>query len=234
MIVSSRRSPTVPVRSSSHNTRSSSNHPNPALACLQTLPHNQLGRRCGCKSLLLSATVAQIPLGFGSHAQNAQDHVVVRISLDLFAFLFLGLLHGTQVAAHHNALRAARVGDGCKDAAIGRAADGAEGRRRGEAVQAGGSLLLAGGGSSCHRFGGTDEVVGRFEVEEIEVLEVVVFWRLENVERHAQNFVRLFVDGVEEVEENLAVLVTRVNIALDSGCRDLPATTCRRCPPLVC
>lgn len=69
--------------------------------------------------------------------------------------------------------------------------------------------MLASGGSSCHRFGGTDEVVGRLEVEEIEVLEVVVFGRLENVERHTQDFVCLLVDGVEEVEENLAVLVTQ-------------------------
>jgi len=195
--------------SSSDDTRSSSNHSNPALACLQALPHNELRRGSSCKPFLLSTAVAQIPLSFGSHAQNSQDHVIVGISLDLFTLLFLSLLHGTQVAAHHNALGAAGVGDRCEDAAVGCAADGAEGRRRGEAVQAGGSLLLASGGRGCHRFRRTNEIVGRFEVEEVEVLEVVVFRRLEDVERHAQNFIRLFVDSVEEIEENLFALVTR-------------------------
>ena len=196
------------VPSSSDNTRSSSNHPNPTFACLQALPHNQLGRRSSSEPLLLSTAVAQIPLSFGPHAQDTQDHVIVGISLYFFTLLFLGLLHGTQVAAHHNAFRAAGVGNRCEDAAVGCAADGAEGRGCGEAVQAGGSLLLASGCSSCHRFGGTDEVVGRFEVEEVEVLEVVVFGGFQNVERHAQDFVGLFVDSVEEIEENLVTLVT--------------------------
>ena len=198
------------VPSSSDDTRSSSNHSNPTFACLQTLPHDQLGRRSSSKPFLLSTAVAQIPLSFGSHAQDTQDHVVVGISLDLFTLLFLGLLHGTQVAAHHNAFRAAGVGNRCEDAAVGCATDGAESRRCGEAVQAGGSLLLASGGSSCHRFGGTDEVVGGLKVEEVEVLEVMVFGRLEDIERHAQDFVRLFVNSVEEIEENLAVLVNHL------------------------
>ena len=208
MIVSSLCSAIIIVCSSSDNTRSSSDHSNTALASLQTLPHDQLRRRSGCKPLFLSTAVAQIPLSFGSHAQNTQDHVVVGISLDLLAFLFLGLLHGAKIAAHHNALGAAGVGDRCEDAAVGCAADGAEGRGCGEAVQAGGSLLLASGGCSCHRFGGTDEVVGRLKVEEVEVLEVVVFGGFQNVERHAQDFVGLFVDSVEEIEENLVTLVT--------------------------
>ena len=208
MIVSSLCSAIIIVCSSSDNTRSSSDHSNTALASLQTLPHDQLRRRSGCKPLFLSTAVAQIPLSFRSHAKNTQDHVIVGIGLDLLALLFLGLLHGTQIAAHHNALRAAGVGNCCEDATVGCAADSAEGGRGGEAVQAGGSLLLASGGSSCHRFGGTDEVVGRLKVEEVEVLEVMVFGRLENVERHAQDFVRLFIDSVEEIEENLVALVT--------------------------
>ena len=49
---------------------------------------------------------------------------------------------------------------------------------------------------------GVDEVVRRLEVEEVEVLEVVVFGGFEDVDGHAERFAR-FVDGVEEVEEDL-------------------------------
>jgi hypothetical protein len=38
----------------------------------------------------------------------------------------------------------------------------------------------------------------------------MVFGRLEDIERHAQDFVRLFVNSVEEIEENLAVLVNHL------------------------
>ena len=63
--------------------------------------------------------------------------------------------------------------------------------------------MLAGSGCGGHGFGGADEVVCCFEVEEVEVLEVVVFGRFEDVEGHAEDFVGFFVDGVEEVEEDL-------------------------------
>ena len=53
--------------------------------------------------------------------------------------------------------------------------------RGGEAVETGGLFLLAGCGCGGHGFGGADEVVGWLEVEEVEVLEVVVFGALEYV-----------------------------------------------------
>jgi hypothetical protein len=74
--------------------------------------------------------------------------------------------------------------------------------------------LLARSGGGGHRFGGPDEVVSRLEVEEIEVLKVMVFGRLENVEGYTQYFTRLFVNGVEEVKKDLAVLATRYSITL--------------------
>jgi hypothetical protein len=63
--------------------------------------------------------------------------------------------------------------------------------------------LLASGGGGRHGFGGPDEVVCRLEVEEVEVLEVVVFGRFKNVERNAENFACFLIDGVEEVEKDL-------------------------------
>lgn len=67
--------------------------------------------------------------------------------------------------------------------------------------------MLTGSGGSCHGFGGADEVVCRLEVEEVEVLEVMVFGRFEDVEWNAEYFACFFVYGVEEVEEDLRKLV---------------------------
>jgi hypothetical protein len=49
----------------------------------------------------------------------------------------------------------------------------------------------------------TDEVVGLFKVEEGKVAEVVVFGRLEDVQGDAVGRAGLFVDGMEEGEEEL-------------------------------
>lgn len=66
--------------------------------------------------------------------------------------------------------------------------------------------MLAAGGGSCHGFGCPDEVVGRLVVEEVEVLEIVVLWTLEHVERNAESFAGL-IYCVEEVEEDLRALL---------------------------
>ena len=68
--------------------------------------------------------------------------------------------------------------------------------------------MLSSSGGGGHGFGGADEVVCRLEVEEVEVLEVVVFGRFEDVEWDAEDFTCFFVDGVEEVKEDLGKLAT--------------------------
>jgi hypothetical protein len=68
--------------------------------------------------------------------------------------------------------------------------------------------LLTSSGGGGHGLGGADKVVCRFKVEEVEVLKVVVFGRFEDVEWDAEYFACFFVDGVEEVEEDLGKLVT--------------------------
>jgi hypothetical protein len=74
--------------------------------------------------------------------------------------------------------------------------------RSGEAVETGSLFLLTIGCGCCHCFGRADEVVCGLKVEEVEVLEVVVFGAFEDIERYAESFA-CFVYGVEEVEEDL-------------------------------
>jgi hypothetical protein len=62
--------------------------------------------------------------------------------------------------------------------------------------------LLARGGGGGHAFGGADEVFGGIEVEEVEVLEFVVFGGFEDVDGDAAGDA-IFVYGVEEVKEEL-------------------------------
>lgn len=59
-------------------------------------------------------------------------------------------------------------------------------------------LAMCGSG---HALGGADECFRRFVIEEIEVLEVMVFRTFENVKGDAVGLTGVFVDGVEEVEE---------------------------------
>ena len=93
--------------------------------------------------------------------------------------------------------------------------------------------MLAGGCGGRHGFGGADEVVCCLEVEEVEVLEVVVFGGFEDVEWDAEDFACFFVDGVEEVEEDLGVLV--LNLVGDMSLSvDSPVATCTQCPPPAC
>jgi hypothetical protein len=92
--------------------------------------------------------------------------------------------------------------------------------------------LLASSGGGGHGFGGADEVVCRLEVEEVEVLEVVVFGRFEDVEWDAENFACFFVDGVEKVEEDLGKLVHETCLC-HTCVVDSPAATCTQCPSPV-
>ena len=74
--------------------------------------------------------------------------------------------------------------------------------RSGEPVEACSLFLLAIRCCRCHCFGRADEIVCRLEVEEVEVLEVMVFWTLQDIEWDAKSLA-CFVYGVEEVEEDL-------------------------------
>ena len=166
---------------------------------LQTLPNNRLRSSSSGKPILLPTPIFQIPLRLGPHPQDAKNHIIAGICLGFLPLLLLRFPHGAEVARHHDGFRAARA----------RYAEHAGGGVHaahpcwsGEAVEAGGLFLLAVCGCCGHGFGGADEVVRWLEVEEVEVLEVVIFRAFEHVQRNAEGFAG-FVDGVEEVEEGL-------------------------------
>jgi hypothetical protein len=74
--------------------------------------------------------------------------------------------------------------------------------RRRQPVQLRGLFLLADLCRSSHTFRGTDQIIGRFEVEEVQILKLVVLWRLEHVNGDTVG-VPVFVRSVEEVEQKL-------------------------------
>lgn len=100
-----------------------------------------------------------------------------------------------------------------------------------EAVQTSSLFLLSVRSGGRHCFRGADKVVRRLGIEESQILEVVVFRRFEDVQRYAKSF-SIFVDGVEEVEEDLEVVISTVEMSQWLGL-NLPATTCIQYRPPV-
>lgn len=83
-------------------------------------------------------------------------------------------------------------------------------------VQAGCLFLLAVRGGGRHGFRCADEIVARLEVEEVQILQVVILWTLENVEWNTQRDT-ILVYCVEELEEDLRKLVSTSLSSLYKG-----------------
>lgn len=145
---------------------------------------------------LLPTPISQISLRLRPHPQNPQNHIIIRISLRFLPLLFFRLLHRTQIPAQHNSLMFA-----CGHAEQARRATElwAQVCGRRHPVKTRCLLLLTEGVGRSHGFRGADKILSRLEVEEVEVLEFVVFGRFENVHRNTIN-VTVFVGGVEEIK----------------------------------
>lgn len=64
-------------------------------------------------------------------------------------------------------------------------------------------LLLPLEGCSSHSLRRANEVLGGLEVEEVQILQIVILGRLENVQRNTRSDSGFFIDCMEEIEEEL-------------------------------
>lgn len=75
-------------------------------------------------------------------------------------------------------------------------------------------MLLAGSGGRGHAFRCADQGLSCFKVKEIEIGDVEVFGRFENIEWDTIGFAGFFVNSVKEIEKQLEPLENNVELLL--------------------